>query len=97
MLKILRGQINILVVTLNEAGFDSSLPASFFFYSTEYDLLKQIELMDTSLHPERYNKFTLIEKDTPLIAGEISLPFGEWLYEVYQSGNMLEQGQVIVL
>jgi hypothetical protein len=80
-LKILKNQINSLVLTLNELANPEN-PSNWLFVFTSEQSLQEVGklyLTDLSEFPERYNKFELQEPETV----EFVLA-GDYKYEVYQ-------------
>ena len=81
---------NVVVLTLSEKITISSPNFLFEFINNQTQIKYYCIASDTSLYPERYNKFNIIVKTTtpnPLV-GEIKIPLGdEYTYNVYEQSN----------
>ena len=97
---------NVVVVTLSEKISISSPNYLFEFINNQTQQKYYCIQSDTSLYPDRYNKFNIVVKTTtptPL-SGEINIPLGdEYTYNIYEqvsstnlnpalSGNVVENG-----
>lgn len=108
MINIEQDTANIVVVTLTERG-----TATYYLFEFRSDTTEEIVYSiatDSSLYPNRFNKFTLTEvgTGTPIAANaEIKLSNeGQWRYYIYANSSslnvdptgleMLEQGIVKV-
>jgi hypothetical protein len=93
---------NVVVLTLSEKITISSPNFLFEFINNQTQIKYYCIASDTSLYPERYNKFNIIVKTTtpsPLV-GEIQIPLGdEYTYNVYEqvsSTNLVPTGLNVV-
>jgi hypothetical protein len=86
MFIINKGQSNTVVVTLTEKCTLTNPNYLFEFTSKNTDDKKYCIAFDTSLYTERYNKFVIVETNTPdNLDGEVTLsPVGEWIYQIYE-------------
>ena len=97
---------NVVVVTLSEKISIASPNYLFEFINNQTQQKYYCIQSDTSLYPERYNKFNIVVKTTtptPL-NGEINIPLGdEYTYNIYEqvsstnlnpalSGSIVENG-----
>ena len=83
-LKILKGQLNTIVLTLSELANPSVANNWLFVFTQEqnHEIIGVTFLTDNSIHTDRYNEFEL---DEPT---DVEFPFlGAYQYEVYQMPN----------
>ncbi len=88
MLTVNKGESNTVILTLKEKEIHAFQTFVFIFRSLDSDknYVTTIPKTDNeSLYQERYDKFTIIENDSPnLLAGEITLGVeGMYYYSVY--------------
>jgi len=110
MIFITKGQSNKVVLTLSENVTLTPTPFYIFIFTNSSTLAEVIFIAaDTSLAPDRYNLFTIVEQSTGLdpTAGIVELnPAGQWIGEIYESitaslipanwGGLLQTEMVIV-
>jgi len=86
MIKIIKGQSNIIVLTLTEKCTLTNPFFLFRFINDESKVSYTFVAQDTSIHTDRYNRFTITETSTPtLTASEVALPLpGFYHYEIYE-------------
>lgn len=107
MIKLLQGEINTSIFTLNENLTGATQPTDFYFHITQDTTLqeKNFYATDLSTNTERYNKFNieltnLANQD--LLNSKLYLEDnGFYSYYVYASSgateNLLETGRFLVL
>lgn len=87
MIKITRGQANVVVITLKEKTTLANPKYLFVFKNDQTNVEAKFIAADTSTYPDRYNKFTITEKTTspnPL-TGEVTLSLdGFYTYTIYE-------------
>lgn len=87
MIKITRGQANVVVITLKEKTTLTNPKYLFVFKNDQTNVEAKFIAADTSTYPDRYNKFTITEKTTspnPL-TGEVTLSLdGFYTYTIYE-------------
>lgn len=87
MIKIIRGQANVVVITLKEKTTLTNPKYLFVFKNDQTNVEAKFIAADTSTYPDRYNKFTITEKTSspnPLI-GEVTLSLdGFYTYTIYE-------------
>jgi hypothetical protein len=90
MIKITKGQANTVVLTLTEKSTLTSPDYLFVFTNDQTEGEYIFIAADTSLYPERYNKFTITETATnpdPL-DGEVRLPILKFYkYTIYEQNS----------
>lgn len=87
MIKITRGTINDVVVTLYEKTTIAVDDVHYLFQFTKFDANESTYCIptDTSDYINRYNEFEILETDSPdPLAGEVSLQEGRYYYYVYE-------------
>jgi hypothetical protein len=86
MIRIVKNQSNIIVLTLTERCTLTNPLFLFRFINDESKLSYTFIAQDTSLHTDRYNRFTITEKLNPtLTLSEVYLPLsGFYHYEIYE-------------
>jgi hypothetical protein len=90
-LKIVKGQVSRLVVTLSElANLENPLNWFFVFKKDQGGQVYKTYLTDVSLSPENYNEFNLDEK-------ELNMMTGDYEYRAYQMPNGGSQDESIGL
>ena len=87
MINIARNSANEIALTLTEKG-----TAAYYLFKFQSDNTEAVEYCvatDSSLYPERFNKFTIIETSTPNnLNAEVELPTeGQWRYFVYANSS----------
>ena len=92
MINIARNSANEITLTLTEKG-----TATYYLFKFQSDNTEAVEYCiatDSSLYPDRFNKFTITETSTPdNLNAEVELPTeGQWRYFVYanSSGSNLD-------
>ena len=87
MINIERNTANEIALTLTEKG--TATYYLFKFQSDNTEAVKYCIATDSSLFPERYNKFTITEQTSPdNLAAQIELPTeGQWRYFVYANSS----------
>lgn len=93
MIKITKGSANTVVLTLTEKATLTNPDYLFVFKSDQTEAEFIFIASDTSVYPERYNKFTVTEKANPdPLQGEVSLPntkfYSYTIYEQNSSTNL---------
>lgn len=87
MIKIIKGQANVVVLTLKEKTTLTNPKYLFVFKNDQTNVDAKFIAADTSTYPDRYNKFTITEKTTspnPL-TGEVTLSLdGFYTYTIYE-------------
>ena len=87
MIKITRGQANVVVITLKEKTTLTNPKYLFVFKNDQTNVEAKFIAVDTSTYPDRYNKFTITEKTSspnPL-TGEVTLSLdGFYTYTIYE-------------
>lgn len=87
MIKITRGQANVVVITLKEKTTLTNPKYLFVFKNDQTNVEAKFIAADISTYPDRYNKFTITEKTTspnPL-TGEVTLSLdGFYTYTIYE-------------
>lgn len=87
MIKITRGQANVVVITLKEKTTLANPKYLFVFKNDQTNVEAKFIAADTSNYTDRYNKFTITEKTTspnPL-TGEVTLSLdGFYTYTIYE-------------
>jgi hypothetical protein len=90
MIKLTKGQANTVVLTLTEKSTLTSPDYLFVFTNDQTEVEYIFIAADTSLYPERYNKFTITETATnpdPL-DGEVELPILKFYkYTIYEQNS----------
>lgn len=89
MLTIAKGESKYWVMTLTEKSTITN-PYYLFEAFNKQTNVSTFTVLDTDLsdHPERYNKFSITETETPLgTRGRITLSVGEYIYKVYEQDN----------
>ena len=87
MIRITKGQSNLVTVTTTEVG---SASYYLFAFQNQTTLVTQYCIaQDTSAFQGRYNAFTITESATPnpLIGGVTMALEGEWKYTIYANSN----------
>jgi hypothetical protein len=86
MIRIVKNQSNIIVLTLTERCTLTNPLFLFRFINDESKVSYTFIAQDTSLHTDRYNRFTITEKLNPtLTLSEVYLPLsGFYHYEIYE-------------
>lgn len=92
MIKITKGQSNIVVVTLKEAIIASNIVSPYYLFAIKNDQSKTVYYcicQDSSSYPDRYSKFTIIETDgANPVNGEITLSIaGFYSYSIYEQSS----------
>ena len=87
MINIERNSANEIALTLTEKG-----TAAYYLFKFQSDNTEAVEYCiatDSSLYPERFNKFTITETSTPdNLNAEVELPTeGQWRYFVYANSS----------
>lgn len=87
MINIERNSANDVALTLTEKG-----TATYYLFKFQSDNTEAVEYCiatDSSLYPERFNKFTITETSTPdNLNAEVELPTeGQWRYFVYANSS----------
>jgi hypothetical protein len=92
LINIARNSGNEIALTLTEKG-----TATYYLFKFQSDNTEAVEYCiatDSSLYPDRFNKFTITETSTPdNLNAEVELPTeGQWRYFVYanSSGSNLD-------
>ena len=87
MINIERNSANTLALTLTERG--TATYYLFKFQSDNTEAVKYCIATDSSLYPERFNKFTITEQASPdNLNAEVELPTeGQWRYFVYANSS----------
>jgi hypothetical protein len=92
LINIARNSGNEIALTLTERG-----TATYYLFKFQSDNTEAVEYCiatDSSLYPDRFNKFTITETSTPdNLNAEVELPTeGQWRYFVYanSSGSNLD-------
>jgi len=107
MIYVAQNSSNQIVLTLTEVTTVSS-PSYLFVFTNEFDTNTGTQILftaaDTSLYPERYNLFTLVEPT------DLSLVVGQYTYKIYEksgpftlplsiaqtTGQVIEEGRMVV-
>lgn len=110
MIKLIKNQSNIIVLTLTEKCTLTNPLFLFRFINDESKVSYTFIGQDTSLHTDRYNRFTITEKLNPtLTLSEVYLPLnGFYSYEIYEQTSptnlnytlatgIVEEGKVKVI
>ena len=89
MINIERNSANEIALTLTEKG-----TAAYYLFKFQSDNTEAVEYCiatDSSLYPERFNKFTITETSTPdNLNAEVELPTeGQWRYFVYANSSAI--------
>jgi hypothetical protein len=86
VIKLIKNQSNIIVLTLTERCTLTNPLFLFRFINDESKVSYSFIGVDTSLHTDRYNRFTITEKLNPtLTQSEVYLPLnGFYHYEIYE-------------
>ena len=87
MINIERNSANEIALTLTEKG-----TAAYYLFKFQSDNTEAVEYCiatDSSLYPERFNKFTITEQTSPNnLNAEVELPTeGQWRYFVYANSS----------
>ena len=87
MINIERNSANQIALTLTEKG-----TAAYYLFKFQSDNTEAVEYCvatDSSLYPDRFNKFTITETSTPdNLNAEVELPTeGQWRYFVYANSS----------
>ena len=87
MINIARNSANEITLTLTERG-----TATYYLFKFQSDNTEAVEYCiatDSSLYPDRFNKFTITETSTPdNLNAEVELPTeGQWRYFVYANSS----------
>ena len=87
MINIERNSANEIALTLTEKG-----TAAYYLFKFQSDNTEAVEYCiatDSSIYPERFNKFTITETSTPNnLNAEVELPTeGQWRYFVYANSS----------
>ncbi len=87
MINIERNSANEIALTLTEKG-----TAAYYLFKFQSDNTEAVEYCiatDSSLYPDRFNKFTITETSTPdNLNAEVELPTeGQWRYFVYANSS----------
>ena len=87
MINIERNSANQIALTLTEKG-----TAAYYLFKFQSDNTEAVEYCiatDSSLYPERFNKFTITEQTSPdNLNAEVELPTeGQWRYFVYANSS----------
>ena len=87
MINIERNSANEVALTLTEKG-----TAAYYLFKFQSDNTEAVEYCiatDSSLYPERFNKFTITEQTSPdNLNAEVELPTeGQWRYFVYANSS----------
>lgn len=89
MIKIVKGQSNIVALTLTEKR-TSTAETTYLLKLTERDTSTSVYCIcaDSSSYTERYNKLTVIDTASPTpVNGEVELNAGFYDYYVYDNVN----------
>lgn len=87
MIRITKGQANLVIATTTEVG---SASYYLFAFQNQTTLITQYCIaQDTSAFQGRYNAFTITESATPnpLTGGVTMALEGEWKYTIYANSN----------
>jgi hypothetical protein len=87
LINIERNSPNEIALTLKERG-----TATYYLFKFQSDNTEAVEYCiatDSSLYPDRFNKFTITETSTPdNLNAEVELPTeGQWRYFVYANSS----------
>jgi hypothetical protein len=87
LINIARNSANEIALTLTEKG-----TATYYLFKFQSDNTEAVEYCiatDSSLYPDRFNKFTITETSTPdNLNAEVELPTeGQWRYFVYANSS----------
>jgi len=87
LINIERNSANEIALTLSEKG-----TAAYYLFKFQSDNTEAVEYCiatDSSLYPERFNKFTITEQTSPdNLNAEVELPTeGQWRYFVYANSS----------
>ena len=87
MINIARNSANEITLTLTERG-----TATYYLFKFQSDNTEAVEYCiatDSSLYPDRFNKFTITETSTPdNLNAEVELPTeGQWRYFIYANSS----------
>ena len=87
MINIERNSANEIALTLTEKG-----TAAYYLFKFQSDNTEAVEYCiatDSSLYPDRFNKFTITEQTSPdNLNAEVELPTeGQWRYFVYANSS----------
>jgi hypothetical protein len=87
LINIERNSANEIALTLTEKG-----TAAYYLFKFQSDNTEAVEYCiatDSSLYPDRFNKFTITETSTPdNLNAEVQLPTeGQWRYFVYANSS----------
>jgi len=87
LINIARNSGNEIALTLTEKG-----TAAYYLFKFQSDNTEAVEYCiatDSSLYPDRFNKFTITETSTPdNLNAEVELPTeGQWRYFVYANSS----------
>ena len=87
MINIERNTANEIALTLTEKG-----TAAYYLFKFQSDNTEAVEYCiatDSSLYPERFNRFTITEQTSPdNLNAEVELPTeGQWRYFVYANSS----------
>jgi len=87
LINIERNSANEIALTLTEKG-----TAAYYLFKFQSDNTEAVEYCiatDSSLYPERFNKFTITEQTSPdNLNAEVELPTeGQWRYFVYANSS----------
>ena len=87
MINIERNSANDVALTLTEKG--TAAYYLFKFQSDNTEAVKYCIATDSSLYPDRFNKFTITEQTSPNnLNAEVELPTeGQWRYFVYANSS----------
>jgi hypothetical protein len=87
LINIERNSANEIALTLTERG--TATYYLFKFQSDNTEAVKYCIATDSSLYPERFNKFTITEQTSPdNLNAEVELPTeGQWRYYVYANSS----------
>lgn len=107
MIYVAQNSANKIVLTLTEVTTVTN-PSYLFVFTNEFDTNTTTQILftatDTSLYPERYNLFSLVEPT------DLSLVIGQYTYQIYEksgpfttplsiaqtTGVVIEEGRMVV-
>jgi hypothetical protein len=102
MITINKNTSNILALTLTEKSQLTGNTFNLFVFTNQSTGVEKIfTAIDTSLYPQRYNKFEVIESDTQpedLYDGKINISgnTGQWTYAIYESATPFSAGTLAI-
>ena len=89
MIKINKNSANTVVLTLTEKCTLTNPLFLFRFTNDQSKVSYTFIALDDSLHPDRYNRFVITEKTSPVLTNsEVNLPLpGFYHYEIYEQSS----------